>query len=138
VKQWTQRIRFLVCVACLAIDVIGHTARADNSPESLFNRAVQLYRDGDTQGALTAFRGAYDATRNWKILYQIAETEFAQRNYVGAVQAYEQYLEEGRDTIDPTRRAEVTAEIRRLRARISSITVQTNVEGAAVALDEAR
>jgi len=53
------------------------------------------------------------------------------------VQAYEQYLEEGRDTIDPTRRAEVTAEIRRLRARISSITVQTNVEGAAVALDEA-
>jgi len=132
VKQWTQWISFLVCVACIAL---SHKVLAD-SPETLFSRAVQLYRDGDTQGALTAFRGAYDATKNWKILYQIAETEFAQRNYVAAVQAYEQYLEEGGDDIDSTRRAEVTAEIRRLRARISAVTVQTNVEGATVALDD--
>ncbi|NLN63732.1 MAG: tetratricopeptide repeat protein [Myxococcales bacterium] len=122
---------------CLPVIVGGFllfasVAKADvDAAREAFSAATTLFNDGDYTGAATAFRAAYDANPNWKIHYNIAQSEAAAKNYGSALEAFEAYLVSGGDDVPETRREEVEAEMTRIRNLVGFVVV-TAPDGAEV------
>jgi hypothetical protein len=109
---------------------------ADPEVEARFKRGVELYNEADFRTAAVEFRRAYEKGKNYKILYNLAQAEFQVANYVAALGAFELYLKEGGTQIPQARREEVEQEIPRIRSRVASVTVKTNVQGANISVDD--
>jgi tetratricopeptide (TPR) repeat protein len=122
----------------LAASLLSSRAASANDPEveARFKKGVELFKEADFRAALVEFRRAYDKSKNPKILYNIAKTEFQLTDYVAAIATYERYLSEGAAVIDKARRAEVEEELPKLRARVATATITTNVSGATVSIDD--
>lgn len=101
-----------------------------------FERAVQLFHEGDFRAALVEFRRAQEMTGSFKMLYNIAQTEYELQDYAGALRSFQRYLEAGGAEIDAGRRAEVEGEIKGLAARVAHIQIKSNVDGAEVLVDD--
>lgn len=100
-----------------------------------FRSGVALFQEGDYEGALAEFQQAYDAAPSPVVLYNLAHTHLALRNYVAAVEALTEYLRTAGDRITPERRTTVEGEIASLSQRIGSVRVTTNVAGATISID---
>ena len=81
----------------------GDSARA----AARFQQGVELYREGSYEGALAEFRKAYQISPSYRVLYNIAQTQYALHDYVGAYRSLAQYTTEGLGDITPERRAQV-------------------------------
>jgi hypothetical protein len=101
-----------------------------------FKKGVELYNEADFRSAVVEFRRAYELSKNYKVLYNLAQTEYQLTNYVAALSYFEKYLAEGGSALDPTRRQEVEAEIPMVKSRIATVTIRTNVTGAAISVDD--
>jgi hypothetical protein len=134
VKFQTRSLFILV----LAASLMSSRVASANDPEveARFKKGVELFKEADFRAALVEFRRAYDKSKNPKILYNIAKTEFQLTDYVAAIATYERYLSEAGSVIDKARRAEVEEELPKLRARIATVTITTNVAGATVSVDD--
>lgn len=100
-----------------------------------FRMGVGLYEEGDFQGALAEFERANQAAPSPVVLYNIAQTHLALRDYVAASDALAQYLELGGARIPAARREEVRAQLETLTMRIGRIRVVCNVDDAAITID---
>ena len=107
------------------------TERAANH----FRAALALFDDGDHRGALTEFQRSYRISGQVQILYNIGITHVALQDHARAYEAFSRYLEEGGDAVRESRIETVQAEIERLSRRIGRLQIETNVEGAQIALD---
>lgn len=114
----------------------GRAWAIDPEVEARFKNGVELFKEADFRAALVEFRRAYDKSKNPKILYNIAQCHYQLTDYVAALASFERYLKDAAPVIDHARRAEVEEELPRLRARIASLTVKTNVPGATVSVDD--
>ncbi|MBK8252181.1 MAG: PEGA domain-containing protein [Polyangiaceae bacterium] len=115
------------------------TASASAEPDEntqRFVRGVKLFREGDFRSALVEFRRFYEATKNFKVLYNIGQAEFEVQDYAGALASFKRYLELGGAEIDAARKAEVEAEIKGLADRVASVHIESNVAGADVLIDD--
>lgn len=101
-----------------------------------FTRGVQLFREGDFRSALVEFRRSYELSKNFKVLYNIGQTEFELQDYAGALRAFQRYLEAGGTEIEAARRTQVEEDIKKLGARVARIDIKSNVEGAEVLVDD--
>ncbi|MBL8611336.1 MAG: PEGA domain-containing protein [Myxococcales bacterium] len=137
-------VRVLVAAALLAPSV----ARAADPPSAedpqrkeeargRFNRGVELYQEGDFRGALAEFRRAYELVPSWRISYNIAQACAEVQDYACALQSFDQYLAQGGAELAPERRAQVEADVKKLRARIAKVTVRANRADAEIFVDEA-
>jgi len=118
--------------------LVGVVAAADKTPEkakAAFGEGTELFTAGDYRGAADAFRLANEIAPNWKILYNIGQSEAAARRYGLALQAFERYLAEGGDEIPGDRQKEVLNEVDRLRRMVGSVEV-TAPPGAMILVDE--
>ena len=113
--------------------------KADTSAETKthFQRGVVLYTEEDYRAALVEFKRAYELSSNRAILYNIGQTQFQLRDYAGALQSFEDYLGAGGPQLPATRRQQVEKDIEDLRGRVATVTIETNVEGAEVTIDDA-
>lgn len=111
-------------------------AAPDDEGRARFQRGVQLFREGDFRSALVEFRRSYELSKNFKVLYNIGQTEFELQDYAGALRSFQRYLEAGGAEIDAARRAQVEDDIKRLGARVARIDVKSNVQGAEVLVDD--
>lgn len=111
---------------------------ADPSVEASerFRRGVKLYKDGDFVAALVEFKRAYELEPNYRVLYNLGQTSSGLKDYAAALQAFEQYLDEGGKEIAAARRKEVEASIEELKSKVGSLTITTNVEGAEIQIDD--
>ena len=100
-----------------------------------FQRGVTLYREGDLNGALVEFRRAYELSPSFKILYNIGQAEVQLGHYVEAIAAFEQYLATGGSQVPSARRTEVSEDLQRLRQRVGTIMVRSNVVDAALSIN---
>lgn len=100
-----------------------------------FQMGVTLYEEGDFQGALAEFERANASAPSPVVLYNIAQTHLALRDYVAAVDALNRYLEEGGSRLSPERRAEVEAQLASLAMRIGRVRITANEDGASVTID---
>lgn len=101
-----------------------------------YQAGVKLYEDGDYEAARIEFERAYALAPSYRILYNAGLAYKQLNNYVGALNAFERYLAEGKSEVPPERRAEVEKEISELKLRVAQITVKTNVPGADVSIDD--
>lgn len=101
-----------------------------------FARGVALFRENDFRGALVEFHRSYDVSHNFKVLYNIGQTELELQDYAGARGSFQKYLTEGGAEIDGARRASVDEDIKKLAARVARVEVKANLDGAEVLVDD--
>jgi tetratricopeptide (TPR) repeat protein len=102
-----------------------------------FTDGVELFEEGEYEGALIEFRQAYDTLPSPTVLYNIGQTYLAMRRYVEAEQAFRLYLERSGTSISSARAEDVQARLASLERRIGVLRISVNVEGAEVLLDGA-
>ncbi|MCK9464211.1 MAG: hypothetical protein M0R80_31725 [Proteobacteria bacterium] len=108
--------------------------KAEREARAAFQEAVEKFDSGGYEGAVTLFRKAYELNPSWKLLYNVGQCEAALKRHGEALEAFEQYLSQGGDEIEVTRRGEVLAEVERLRKMSGSIEISAPA-GALVLVD---
>jgi tetratricopeptide (TPR) repeat protein len=117
-------------------------AHAEHAPEleqnaaAHFEKGVELYREGSLDAALVEFERAYELIPSYRLLYNLAQIQAERHEYTTAVSLFEKYLAAGGDQISEARRNEARAEIEKLGTRISYLSVESNVEGAQLFVDD--
>jgi len=111
------------------------TKEALEEARSRYERATQLYNEGDYKLAIIEFNRAYELAPNYKVLFNIGQVNFQLGNYAAARRAFEQYLKDGGNEIPAKRKADVEKELVGLRNRTAFVTVLTDVEGAEITVD---
>ena len=101
-----------------------------------FQRAVELYREGSYEGALAEFSKAYRIMPSYLVLYNIAQTQYALHDFVGAYKSLMQYIAEGGSDIPVDRRAQVDEMTAKLVGRIAHLQISTNATGADIRVDD--
>lgn len=128
---------FALAMTFASAGAYAQSPKGDDA-EAHFKRGVALYQENDFRSAVVEFRRAYEIAKSWKLLYNVAQAEYQNHDYVAALASFERYLAEGAAEIPKTRRAEVEREIAKLAARVGKIRVTANVEGATVTIDGER
>jgi len=101
------------------------TAAADEQSEAkaAFEEGKVLFESGKFSEAAEAFRKANELNPNWKLLYNIGQSEAAAKRYGLALDAFEKYLAGGGDEVAKDRQDEVMEEVRRLRDMVGVLEV---------------
>lgn len=111
-------------------------ARPGGEADAHFRRGIELYKESDFAAALIEFRRAYEIDPKYQALYNIGETYFQLQDYANALKTLDKYLKDGGAQIQPARREEVQKEIDKLRTRVASVDVTTNVPDVEIAVDD--
>ena len=93
--------------------------------ELRFQRARQLFDEGDYALALVEFKRAYDLSPNYRVLFNIAQIEIQLLDYASARLAMEKYLRDGGADIPPAKRAQAEADLQMLRQRTAHLALTT-------------
>ena len=101
-----------------------------------FQQAVELYREGSYEGALAEFRKAYQISPSYRVLYNIAQTQYALHDFVSAYRSLKQYVAEGGTEIPADRRSQVDDMSAKLAERIARLEIGTDVEDADIRIDD--
>lgn len=126
---------FLCPSAALAAEAESDPG-ATQKARSSFHRGVQLYNEGSFEAALAEFGKAYQASPNYRLLYNIGQTQYDLHDYVAASRSLEKYLKEGGSEIPAERRAQVAELNRKLEDRIATVDIACNLDGAEIRVDD--
>jgi len=101
-----------------------------------FQRGVELYEDGAYRAALVEFRRAYEVAPNYRLLYNIGQTQLELQDFLGATQSYEDFLHQGGSQVPEAQRQSLEDALRALRTRVGRIALTVDKDGAEVFIDE--
>lgn len=111
--------------------------------ESLTGQAATDYRaarilfdDGDYTGAAIKFDRAYDASRDPRLLWNVAACEKNLRHYAKVAVLLDRYLAEAGATMPPDHRAEVDEVVKTVKWLISTVIIRTSEPGVLVYVDD--
>lgn len=96
----------------------------------------QFYEEEAFEAARAEFLRAYEMTRSYKILYNLALVTAQLNDFAGAYAKYAQYLREGGDEVASSRAAEVRKSMDKLRGRVAQIEVVANAANATITVDD--
>ena len=104
-----------------------------------FSDGLLLFGNGDWQGALVKYQSAYRASKEPRILYNIASCHEKLKQYVKARAFLRQYIEEatGAGLLDAKRRAELDEYLETYDRLIGKLVIATETVGARVYIDDA-
>lgn len=131
---------FVLCT--LMATAVAGPAFAGPTPEQIeegrghFNRGVEYYKENDFRAALVEFKRAYDIAPHYKVLYNLGYTSLELQDYASALRYLERYLADGGAEIASDRKTKVAQEIEKLQKRVARITIEVNVEGAEILVDD--
>ncbi len=94
-----------------------------------------LYSDGDFAGAALKFRAAYDASKDARLLWNMAAARKGQRRYAEVERLVQQYLAEA-TPLSADDRANAERLLDTIRAFIADLDVEASPEGAVVSIDD--
>ena len=103
---------------------------------SRFSRGVALFREGDFRSALVEFRRSYEISRNYKVLYNIGQTEYELQDYAAALRSFQRYLDLGTTEIEAARRTQVESDIKGLASRVARVEIKSRTTDAEVLVDD--
>ena len=112
-------------------------AEAKKKAKEHFETGLKLYEDSDYSLALIEFERAYSYVPDFRVLYNIGQVSIQLGRYARASQALEQYLKNGGAKVPAARVSSVRNDLKMLEGRTAHLTVNSNVEGADILLDEA-
>ncbi|WP_394836465.1 PEGA domain-containing protein [Pendulispora rubella] len=148
-KTYSRRIAFAVALVMTAAPGVGFAQEppGQQAPRNWqgtkmeearvrYNRGMKLYEEGNAPAARAEFERAYELAPSYRLLYNIGLCYEATHDYAEALRNFQRYLLEGGDEIAEERRTAVTAQIADLKPNIATVTITTNVPGAAITIDD--
>jgi hypothetical protein len=102
-----------------------------------YERGLKLYDQGAYEPALVEMRRAYELNPTYKILYNLGLIHKQLNDHAAALDAFNGYLNEGGKKIDGKRHAEVEKYVAELKPLVATLTIQVDVAGAEVTIDDA-
>ncbi|MBN2719406.1 MAG: hypothetical protein JXX14_26380 [Deltaproteobacteria bacterium] len=123
-----------VGIALFVLTLCATAQSTEADPAVIFQQAVDAYDNEDYILASSLFRQANAISFNWKLLYNIGQSEAAAKRNGLALQAFEEYLTRAGDDITLERREEVVREIQRLKLIVGMLEVDAPA-GAIVMVD---
>lgn len=140
-RRFAQALALAAACFVLLAPGVGHAETAPKPEEQAeartrYKKGLDLFEEGAFDAALTELQRAYDLAPSYKILYNVALVYLQLNDYAGALRNFKKYLDDGGKKIDQKRRAEIDKEIQKLQARVASIELSVNVEGAEVSVDD--
>ncbi|MBW2530147.1 MAG: tetratricopeptide repeat protein [Deltaproteobacteria bacterium] len=125
----------LMVVGMLATLRIAAAVASEDVAREAFDEGRALFEEERYEEAADAFTRAYELKPNWKLLYNLGQSQAAARHYGLALVTFERYLAEGGDELADSRRDEVLAEVERLRKMVGSLEIR-GPDGARVFVDD--
>lgn len=115
----------ILCIALCILFYPGTNAANEKLSEAevYFVDGKSYFDEGNYLKASKAFRAAHTLKPSWKLLFNIAQSDAAAKNYGLALDAFEQYLTEGGDEISVEREYNVAKEIERLKSKVGSFSI---------------
>jgi hypothetical protein len=101
-----------------------------------YERGLQLYNDGASEGALVEFERAYQLAPSYRLLYNIALIRFQLNDYAQALKAFQEYLADGGAEIASVRRSEVERHLANLKNKVGRVKLTSAARGADVSVDD--
>lgn len=101
-----------------------------------FQRGVELFRESNFRAALVELTRSFDVSHNYKVLYNIGQTQYELQDYAAALRTFERYLRLGGDEIEAARRAQVESDIKGLGTRVARLEIKSNATDAEVFIDD--
>jgi hypothetical protein len=101
-----------------------------------FQRALDLYEEGNLDAARTELQRAYEIAPNWRLLFNLGQVTYELHDYPAALAAFEKYLSEGGAKVPEARRTQVEGDIQKLKARVARLEVASDVPKADVFVDD--
>jgi tetratricopeptide (TPR) repeat protein len=101
-----------------------------------FKLGIDSYRDSDLPTALIEFKRAYAASPNYRLLYNLGQVCEELRDYPEADRYFKQYLRDGAGEIDTARKQQVETELAKIKLRIASLVLSTNLANAEWFVDD--
>ncbi|MBX3215522.1 MAG: PEGA domain-containing protein [Labilithrix sp.] len=134
----TSRATLTLLAVFVAATSFATAARAgpEDEARARVKRGLALYDEGDHRLALVELERAYEIAPSYKLLYNIAQIHIQLGEYARAQRALLKYLHDGGAAIAPERRAEVETDLATLATRVATLTVEVNVEGADVFVND--
>jgi hypothetical protein len=129
------QLPFLIVISVLLVfpSILSAEDKAAEA-DAAFKEGVSLYGQEKYEQAADAFRRANELRFNWKILYNIGQSESSAKRFGEALLAFEEYMVRGGDDIYITRRDEVIEEIQRLKLLVGYLEIEAP-NGAMVYVD---
>jgi len=101
-----------------------------------FRLGIDSYRDGDLHTAMIEFKRAYAAAPSFRLLFNLGQVAAELRDYPAAERYFTQYLEESRGKLDDARKQTVESELAKVRTRIATLRVHSDLDGAELLIDD--
>lgn len=124
----------------LGFSLVGTSARADDAADAQkadaakrFDRALQLFEDGDNSGALAEFKQIYATTPSPVVLFNIGLVYAAMGRPVDAVDALQSVVSS--DALSAAQRDKAKSTLDDQQARIGRLMVTTTPDGARIDVD---
>jgi tetratricopeptide (TPR) repeat protein len=116
----------------------GKSASSDTKKiaKEHYERGLTLYGENNYSAAEIEFRKSYELSKAYQILYNLGQVCFQLNDYVCALSSFETYLKRGQGQLKEDRIKLVQGEIDKLRPRIGKLTVETNVPGVTITIDD--
>ncbi|HSO39880.1 MAG TPA: PEGA domain-containing protein [Labilithrix sp.] len=103
-----------------------------------WDTAVALYQRGQWDGARTSFNAAFDASKNPRVLFNVAVCEKNLGRYARAIDVFKKELAEGKGQLSAEEETDVKAQIAGLEQFVASVTIDVSESGADVYVDDAK
>jgi hypothetical protein len=101
-----------------------------------FERGTTFYGEGDYAAALVEFKRAYELEPTWQVLFNVGQAYFQLRDYANALLTLRRFASEGGDRISKEDRGTLDTELPDLEGRVARVTIESNVVGASVQVDD--
>ncbi len=100
-----------------------------------FSQGVELFREGAYRASLVELQRAHELSPDYRVLFNIGQTQLQLGEYVEAIKAFEGYLVQGGAAVDAQRRTDTEKDLTQLRKRVATLAITVNAEGADVYVD---
>lgn len=135
------RFRFLAAAVVLlrsaSPQALAQAPDAGGDATTHYQNGVRLYyQEGNVHDALVEFQRSYELSRNWQILFALGQASYEVRDHAAALQWFQKYLLDGGAAVPSERRKVVETDIEELKRRVGRVTVESNVAGAQVSIDD--
>lgn len=103
-----------------------------------WDAALQLYQRSQWDGARASFNAAYEASKNPRVLFNVAVCEKNLGRYGRAIDIFKKELAEGKGQLTPAEEADVKAQIAGLEQYVAQLTIDVSEPGAEIYVDDAK
>lgn len=126
--------------AALAQPAKKKTLREQLPPDAQkhWDTALALYQHSQWDGARTSFNAAYEASKNPRVLFNVAVCEKNLGRYARAIDVFKKELADGKGQLTPEEEAEVKVQIQGLEQFVAQLTIDVNESGAEIYVDESK